>query len=576
MDLEVRTKAEEWLNSNIDQESKNQIQALLEDENQTELVDSFYKDLEFGTGGLRGIMGIGSNRINKYTIGKATQGLSNYLLKAFPNQEISVAIAHDSRNNSDFFADTTASVFSANGIKVYFFNALRPTPELSFAIRNLGCQSGVVLTASHNPKEYNGYKAYWNDGAQVTPPHDENIIDEVNEISSIDDVKFAKDPSLIVEIGEDVDEKYLNEVKGLSLSQDIIKKQKDLKIVFSPIHGTGITLVPNILKRFGFENVHIVEEQATPDGNFPTVVYPNPEESEAMSLALKQAKEIDADLIMATDPDADRVGIGAKNNHGDFQLINGNQAAALLVYYMLKIWSDQQKLDGGQFVIKTIVTTDLIMDIARKFKVDSYETLTGFKYIAAVIKELEGKKKFIVGGEESYGYLIGDFVRDKDAIASCAMLAEMAAWAKENGMSIFDLLTKVYKEFGFYLESLLSITRKGKSGAEEIQEMMKNMRNNPPKTIHGSPVLKVYDYQSSEVNDLATGTIEKLDFPKSNVLQYTTEDGTKISARPSGTEPKIKFYFSVKEPLENSEDFDKVQQMLKDKIESIIEELSLK
>lgn len=576
MDLEVRTKAEEWLNSNIDQESKNQIQALLEDENQTELVDSFYKDLEFGTGGLRGIMGIGSNRINKYTIGKATQGLSNYLLKAFPNQEISVAIAHDSRNNSDFFADTTASVFSANGIKVYFFNALRPTPELSFAIRNLGCQSGVVLTASHNPKEYNGYKAYWNDGAQVTPPHDENIIDEVNKISSIDDVKFAKDPSLIVEIGEDVDEKYLNEVKGLSLSQDIIKKQKDLKIVFSPIHGTGITLVPNILKRFGFENVHIVEEQATPDGNFPTVIYPNPEESEAMSLALKQAKEIDADLIMATDPDADRVGIGAKNNHGDFQLINGNQAAALLVYYMLKIWSDQQKLDGGQFVIKTIVTTDLIMDIARKFKVDSYETLTGFKYIAAVIKELEGKKKFIVGGEESYGYLIGDFVRDKDAIASCAMLAEMAAWAKENGMSIFDLLTEVYKEFGFYLESLLSITRKGKSGAEEIQEMMKNMRNNPPKTIHGSPVLKVYDYQSSEVNDLATGTIEKLDFPKSNVLQYTTEDGTKISARPSGTEPKIKFYFSVKEPLENSEDFDKVQQMLKDKIESIIEELSLK
>jgi len=576
MDLEVRTKAEEWLNSNIDQESKDEIQAMLEAENQSELVDSFYKDLEFGTGGLRGIMGIGSNRINKYTIGKATQGLSNYLLKAFPNQEIAVAIAHDSRNNSDFFAETTASVFSANGIKVYFFNALRPTPELSFAIRSLGCQSGVVLTASHNPKEYNGYKAYWDDGAQVTPPHDENIIDEVNKISSMDEVKYDKDPSLIVEVGEDVDEKYLDKVRGLSLSQDIIKKQKDLKIVFSPIHGTGITLVPNILTRFGFENVHIVEEQATPDGNFPTVVYPNPEESEAMSLALKKAKEIDADLIMATDPDADRVGIGAKNNHGDFQLINGNQAASLLIYYMLKIWSDQQKLDGGQFVVKTIVTTDLISDIARKFKVDSHETLTGFKYIAAVIKELEGKKKFIVGGEESYGYLIGDFVRDKDAIASCAMLAEMAAWAKENGMSIFDLLTEVYKEFGFYQESLLSITRKGKSGAEEIQEMMKNMRDNPPKAIHGSPVLRVYDYQSSEVSDLPTGTIKKLDFPKSNVLQYTTEDGTKISARPSGTEPKIKFYFSVKEPLEKSEDFDKVQQLLQHKIESIIEELSLK
>ena len=576
MDLEVRTKAEEWLNSHIDQESKDEIRAMLDAENQSELVDSFYKDLEFGTGGLRGIMGIGSNRINKYTIGKATQGLSNYLLKTFPNQEIAVVIAHDSRNNSDFFADTTASVFSANGIKVYFFKALRPTPELSFAIRLLGCQSGVVLTASHNPKEYNGYKAYWNDGAQVTPPHDENIIGEVNKISSMDEVKFDKDPSLIVEIGEDVDEKYLDKVRGLSLSQDIIKKQKDLKIVFSPIHGTGITLVPNILKRFGFENVHIVEEQATPDGNFPTVVYPNPEESEAMSLALKRAKEIDADLIMATDPDADRVGIGAKNNHGEFQLINGNQAASLLIYYMLKIWSDQQKLDGEQFVIKTIVTTDLIMDIARRFKVDSYETLTGFKYIAAVIKEMEGKKKFIVGGEESYGYLIGDFVRDKDAIASCAMLAEMAAWAKENGMSIFDLLTEVYKQFGFYQESLISITRKGKSGAEEIQEMMKDMRNNPPQTIHGSSVLKVYDYQSSEVNDLATGTKEKLDFPKSNVLQYTTEDGTKISARPSGTEPKIKFYFSVKEPLTKSEDFDKVQQMLKDKIESIIQELSLK
>ena len=576
MDLEVRAKAQEWLNSNIDQEAKNEIQLMLDSEDQTELIDSFYKDLEFGTGGLRGIMGIGSNRMNKYTLGKATQGLSNYLLKVFPGQEISVAIAHDSRNNSDFFAETTASVFSANGIKVYFFKGLRPTPELSFAIRNLGCQSGVVLTASHNPKEYNGYKAYWDDGAQVTPPHDVNVTNEVNNISSIDDVNFAKNPSLIVEIGEEIDEKYLQEVKNLSLSPDVIQNQKYLKIVFSPIHGTGITLVPEILNRFGFENVHIVEEQATPDGNFPTVVYPNPEESEAMSLALQKAQEIDADLIMATDPDADRVGIGAKNNHGEFQLINGNQAASLLIYYMLKMWSEKGKLDGDQFVIKTIVTTDLIFDIAKKFEVDAYETLTGFKYIASVIRELEGKKKFIVGGEESYGYLSGDFVRDKDAISSCALLAEMTAWAKDNGMGLFDLLIEVYKEFGFYKESLHSITRKGKSGAEEIQEMMKDMRQNPPKSIQGSPVVKVYDYHSGEVKDLVSGATEKLNFPKSNVLQYTTEDGTKISARPSGTEPKIKFYFSVKETLESKEDFDIVQDFLNAKIESIIEELSLK
>ena len=396
MDLEVRAKAQQWLNSNIDQESKNEIQQMLDAEDQSELVDSFYKDLEFGTGGLRGIMGIGSNRINKYTIGKATQGLSNYLLKAFPDQEISVAIAHDSRNNSDFFSDTTASVFSANGIKVYFFEALRPTPELSFAIRTLGCQSGVVLTASHNPKEYNGYKAYWDDGAQVTPPHDVNVINEVNDIASIDDVKFTKNPSLIVKIGKDIDEKYLKEVLNLSVSPDVIQNQKDLKIVFSPIHGTGITLVPEILKRYGFENVHVVEEQSSPDGNFPTVIYPNPEESEAMSLALKKASEIDADLIMATDPDADRVGIGAKNNHGEFQLINGNQAASLLIYYMLKMWSEKGKLDGDQIIIKTIVTTDLILDIAKRFEVDSFETLTGFKYIASIIGELEGKKTFIV------------------------------------------------------------------------------------------------------------------------------------------------------------------------------------
>jgi phosphoglucomutase len=576
MDKEVREKALEWLSSNIDQSSKQDIERMLEAEDQTELIDSFYKDLEFGTGGLRGIMGTGSNRMNKYTIGKATQGLSNYLLRAFPDQQISVAIAHDSRNNSDLFAEITASVFSANGIKVYFFTELRPTPELSFAIRELGCQSGVVLTASHNPKEYNGYKAYWDDGAQVTPPHDVNIIDEVNAIASIDDIKFDKNPDLIEEIGDAIDEKYLAEVKKLSLSPNVIHKQKNLKIVFSPIHGTGITLVPEILSRFGFENVHVVKEQATPDGNFPTVVYPNPEEAEAMSLALKQAKSIDADLIMATDPDADRVGIGAKNKHGDYQLINGNQAAAMLVYYMLKVWSEQEKLDGRQFVIKTIVTTDLIMDIARRFAVESYETLTGFKYIAAIIKAVEGKKKFIVGGEESYGYLVGDFVRDKDAISSCAMLAEMTAWAKNQGMGVFDLLIEIYKEFGFYKESLLSITRKGKTGAEEIQEMMKNLRANPPKTIQGSPVIDLFDYQSSESTNLATGEKKPLDFPKSNVLQFTTEDGTKVSARPSGTEPKIKFYFSVKAPLASADEYDAVEAQLDMKIEGIVSELKLR
>ncbi len=575
MDIEIKNKAQEWLNSNIDLEAKTEIQSMLDAEDQSELIDSFYKDLEFGTGGLRGIMGIGSNRMNKYTLGKATQGLSNYLNKTFPGQQVSVAIAHDCRNKSDHFAEVTASVFSANGIKVYFFTELRPTPELSYAIRLFGCKSGVVVTASHNPKEYNGYKAYWDDGGQVTPPHDENIIAEVNKIARIDEVKFDKNPDLIVKIGRDVDEKYLNEVKALSLSPEVIARQKNLKIVFSSIHGTGITLVPEIMKLYGFENVHIVEEQATPDGNFPTVIYPNPEESEAMSLALKKAQSIDADLIMATDPDADRVGIGAKNNHGEFQLINGNQAASMLVYYMLKMWAEKGKLDGNQFIVKTIVTTDLILDIAKKFNVESYETLTGFKYIASVIRNLEGKKQFIVGGEESYGYLSGDFVRDKDAVSSCALLAEMTAWAKDQGMSVFDLLVEIYKEFGCYKEGLISITKKGKSGAEEIQQMMENIRANPPKSIQGSTVNKLFDYQLQEVTDLATGKKATLDFPKSNVLQFTTEDGTKVSARPSGTEPKIKFYFSVKAPLADAKEYDNVQKQLDEKIKNIISELGL-
>ncbi len=576
MDPIVQEKAQEWLNSNIDQQTKDQINELLSSSDQNELIDSFYKDLEFGTGGLRGVMGVGSNRMNKYTVGKATQGLSNYIKKTFSNESVSVAIAHDSRNNSDYFADITASVFSANGIKVYFFEELRPTPELSFAIRELGCKSGVVITASHNPKEYNGYKAYWTDGAQVTPPHDKNIISEVNKIKSFDEVNFAKNESLIEVIGENIDRKYLNKLKTLSISPEIIQKQNDLKIVFSPIHGTGITLAPRVLKEFGFENVHIVEEQATPDGNFPTVVYPNPEEKEAMSLALRKAKELDADLILATDPDSDRVGIGAKNLNGEFQLLNGNQTAALLTYYMLNQWKAKGKINGNQYIVKTIVTTDLLTEIAKQFDVECYETLTGFKYIAEILREQEGKKEFIVGGEESYGYLSGDFVRDKDAISSCAMIAEMCAFAKNEGLGVFDLLAEIYQKFGFYKESLISITKKGKSGAEEIQEMMKNLRENPPFELGGSKVVKLIDYQSGVEKDLIKVKEKKIDFPSSNVLQFLTEDGSKISARPSGTEPKIKFYFSVKGKLNDPAEFDATLEAMDKKINKIIEELNLK
>lgn len=553
---EVKAKAEKWLNSSISDEAKSEIRSLLEQPDA--LMEAFYKNLEFGTGGLRGIMGMGSNRMNKYTIGMATQGLANYLIKQFPNEQIKVAIAHDSRNNSRYFAETTAAVFSANGIHVYLFEDLRPTPELSFAIRHLKCHSGVVLTASHNPKEYNGYKAYWSDGAQMVAPHDKNVINEVNAIASIDEVKFDKNEDLIEIIGKDVDDAYLAELKKLSLSPDAVKKEHDLKIVFSPIHGTGITMVPPVLKEFGFTNVHVVEEQATPDGNFPTVVYPNPEESEAMKLAMEKAREIDADLIMATDPDSDRVGIGCKNHKGEFQLLNGNQTGALLIYYCLRRWQENGKLDGNQFIVKTIVTTDLISRIAESFDVDCYNTLTGFKYIAAIIKSLEGKKKFIAGGEESYGYLIGDFVRDKDAIASCAMIAEMAAYAKASGKSVFDLLLEVYVNFGYYKERLISLTKKGMKGAEEIQQMMADFRTNPPGSFGGSEVVEVIDYQAGTSRNLKTNEVENIDFEKSNVLQFFTADGYKISARPSGTEPKIKFYMSVNAPLATVEDFDKV------------------
>lgn len=571
MDTAIQAKVDSWLNSNIDEDSKAAIKALSSDE----LADSFYKDLEFGTGGLRGVMGVGSNRMNKYTVGTATQGLANYLLKAFPNEEIKVAIAYDSRNNNTFFADITASVFSANGIFVYLFDELRPTPELSYAIRRLGCKSGVVVTASHNPREYNGYKAYWDDGAQVVPPHDKNIIAEVKAITSIDDVKFTRDDSKVKSIRAEIDEPYLEAILDLTLAPEAVQRQSDLKIVFSPIHGTGITLVPEILKRKGFTNVSVVEEQAEPNGDFPTVVYPNPEEREAMTLALNKAVELDADLIMATDPDADRVGIAAKNNDGEFELLNGNQAATLLIYFLLKKWKENGKIDGNQMIIKTIVTSDILDRIAESFGVDCPNTLTGFKYIAAVIKELEGKKEFIGGGEESYGYMISDFVRDKDAIASCAMLAEMTAWAKDQGLSVFDLLAEIYEQFGFYLETLVSMTKKGMKGAEEIKQMMVDMRQQAPATLAGSKVVKSIDYLSSIEKDLITGVETKVNLDSSNVLQFFLEDGTKISARPSGTEPKIKFYISVNTPMADKALFNETKTQLEQRIEAIKTDLKL-
>lgn len=575
LESNVRNQVSTWLSGRYDDVTKSEIQDFIDNKNEEALTDAFYKNLEFGTGGLRGLMGVGCNRMNKYTIGSATQGLANYLKKTYPSQQIKVAIAHDSRNNSNYFAKITAEVFSANHIEVYFFDELRPTPELSFAIRHFGCQSGVVITASHNPKEYNGYKAYWNDGAQMIAPHDTNVIDEVNAIASIDDVNFNANQNLIKMIGKEVDEVYLSKIKALSISTEAIRRQKDLKIVFTPIHGTGITLVPTLLKQFGFENVSIVASQSTPDGNFPTVVYPNPEESEALTLALQQAKELDADLVLATDPDADRVGIAIKNDKNEFQLLNGNQTGALLIYYLLNAWKEAGKITGKEFVVKTIVTTDLIARIAEKFGVKNYDTLTGFKYIAALIKELEGKEQFIGGGEESYGYLIGDFVRDKDAIASCAFIAEMAAWAKDQGKGLYDLLLDMYVEFGFYKEKLISITKKGKSGAEDIKAMMKQMRENPPVSIAGSKLEKISDYEFGIERNFVTNTESPLSLPKSDVLQFKTVDGSIISARPSGTEPKIKFYFSVNTALSSKAEFENVSQLLDKKIELAIADLGL-
>ena len=573
--MEPKEKAQLWLNSNIDDETRAAIESLLADSDDQELKECFYKDLEFGTGGLRGIMGVGSNRMNKYTVGMATQGLSNYLLKTFQDEEIKVAIAYDSRNNSKYFSDIAASVFSANGIYVYFFDQLRPTPQLSFAIRHFGCKSGVVVTASHNPREYNGYKAYWDDGAQVTPPHDQNIINEVKAIASIDAIKLNRDESKIEVVGEEFDDTYLNKINDLLLSPEAVERQKDIRIVFSSIHGTGITLVPKMLEKMGFQNIHTIEEQAEPDGNFPTVVYPNPEEAEAMTLATNKGSEIDADLVMATDPDADRVGIAVKNDRGEFQLINGNQTGCLILHYMLKRWKELGKISDTDYIVKTIVTSELMDEIGRKNDVNCYNTLTGFKYIAMIIRELEGQKQFIAGGEESYGYMIGDFVRDKDAVASCAILAELTAWAKDNGKSVFSLLKDIYQEYGFYLERLISITRKGISGAEEIDQMMKDLRNTPPENINGSRLIRFLDYKSLKEKNLISGEETDLDFPSSNVLQFYTEDGSKISARPSGTEPKIKFYFSVNDSLESAEDYNLVLDKLNTRIDGIIKDLNL-
>lgn len=575
MDAALKQKVDTWLNGNYDEETKNEIKKL-QSTNEAELIESFYQNLEFGTGGLRGLMGVGTNRMNKYTIGMATQGFANYLKKTLGDVEIKVAIAHDSRNNSRFFAETTANVFAANGIKVFLFEALRPTPELSFTIRYLKLNGGVVITASHNPKEYNGYKAYWNDGGQLVPPHDKNVIKEVEAIKSVDDVKFSGGESNITIIGKDIDEAYIKMVKSLSVYPDVIAKQHDLKIVYTPIHGTGITLVPKVLKEFGFDNVTIVEEQEMPDGNFPTVVYPNPEESETMSIGLKKAAELNADILLGTDPDADRVGIGIKNHKGEWVLMNGNQTAVLAISYMLEARRAKGIAQPNDMVIKTIVTSYMIDAIAEKNNVACYNVLTGFKWIAELIKEKEGKENYIIGGEESFGLMVGDKLRDKDAVSAVAFLCEMAAYEKNKGVSLYDKLIDLYIQYGFFYEELISITKKGMRGQEEIAEMMKAYRDNPPTTINSSPIVELLDYQTQEGKNLKTGQTWKINLPKSNVLQFKLEDGSKISARPSGTEPKIKFYFSVHTKLENKEAFDNALASQKQKIQDIIVDMKLK
>ncbi len=571
--MTAKEKAEFWLTQNIDPETKQEIENLLAND-PAGLEEAFYKDLEFGTGGLRGVMGVGSNRMNKYTVGMATQGLANYLNATFPGQEIKVAIAYDSRNNSKFFAQSAARVFAGNGIRVFIFPELRPTPELSYAIRQLGCQSGVVITASHNPKKYNGYKAYWSDGAQLTPPHDQKVIAEVQKITGFDQIKTAENDNLISFISDDFDQQYIKAIADLTLDKECIARAADIKIAYSSIHGTGITMVPQTLAKLGFNNVHVVKEQAEPDGNFPTVVYPNPEEAEALTLGLQLAKDIAADLLLATDPDADRVGVAIKNGKGEYMLLNGNQMAALMVYYILQTRKKQGTLKPNQYMVKTIVTTELIDRMCAAYNIPCYNTLTGFKYIATVIRELEGEHEFIGGGEESYGFMTSAIVRDKDAVAACALIAEMAAASATTG-GLFGMLQDMYRQFGVWHEDMQSITIEGKAGQEEINRMMKEFRSNPPTELGGSRVSQILDYQSLKAVDLTNNTTSDLDFPVSNVLQFITASGYKVSARPSGTEPKIKFYFSVAREVDSVAQIDETQAELRQIVRQIKKELNL-
>jgi len=568
---QVIEKAQRWLDGNYDEETKREVRRMMSAEDKTELIEAFYKDLEFGTGGLRGIMGVGTNRMNIYTVGAATQGLSNYLKLQFPDlQQISVVIGHDCRNNSRLFAEVSANIFSANGIKVYLFDDLRPTPEISFAIRYLGCQSGIIITASHNPKEYNGYKAYWSDGAQLVPPHDENVIAEVNKITNIDDIKFTGNPDLIQIIGEEIDKAFIEAVKTISLSPEAIRRHKDLKIVYTPLHGTGIKLIPHALKEYGFENIIHIPEQDVVSGDFPTVISPNPEEPAAMEMAVKKAREVDADIAMASDPDADRVGIAIKNNKNKWILVNGNQTAILFIYYLIHRKKELGKLTGKDYVVKTIVTTEVIKNIAEKNGIECFDCYTGFKWIASVIRENEGKKNYIGGGEESYGFLPADFVRDKDAVSCCALMAEITAWAKDNGKTLFELLQDIYIEYGYSKEKGISIVKKGKTGADEIEQMMMNFRNHPPKEIAGSKVIIIRDFQILKMKNIIIGEETDLKMPAtSNVLQYFTEDDTKVSIRPSGTEPKIKFYIEVHGKINNRNDFEAAEAFANKKIEAI-------
>lgn len=575
MEAAIQEKINVWLQESFDEATRKEI-TRLEKENPGELADSFYKNLEFGTGGLRGIMGVGTNRMNKYTVGMATQGYANYLRQTYPGGEVRVAIAHDSRNNSRQFAEITANVFAANGIRVFLFESLRPTPELSFAIRHLGCQGGVVCTASHNPKEYNGYKAYWNDGGQLVPPHDANVIKEVEKIASVEEVKWSGGEQHISIIGKEVDEAYMNMVQGLSVYPDVIKRQHDLKIVYTPIHGTGITMVPEVLKRFGFTNVHVVEEQAEPNGNFPTVVYPNPEESEAMSIGLEKARQLDADILLGTDPDSDRVGIAVKDLNGQWVLMNGNQTAVLAFNYMIEARKAKGLAQQNDMVVKTIVTTDMIDEIARKNEIKCYNVLTGFKWIAELIKEKEASENYVIGGEESYGLMIGSKIRDKDAISAVALLCEMAAYEKDKGRTLYQKMIDMYVQYGFYKEHLISITKKGRDGQQQIAAMMENFRSKTPQQINGSAVVTLLDYKTRKGRNMKTGEEWTINLPASNVLQFILEDGTKISARPSGTEPKIKFYFSVNDQLSSVEAFEDTKNKLDSRIKGVIEDMGLK